>query len=698
MQDLLAIRFLPGTKISHDYDGKDVTTFSYRDLWERRIPAIGIPCKQNRLVIIDVDVQGPTHQHDGREYWFNFCKEFGVPPTYTVQSPSGGFHFYFKLPEAVNPDTFAPPDELALGVDVKWNGWVGAPPTPGYSVYWGDLTQVRECPPSLMAEFSRLRQGAPTKTFDVNDPNAVLNLHRPFNEAQLTDLRMKLEWLQQNGTLTRPQWRDGLFALKAGIEDEALLDEFVCRWTMNKSYSAGDEHEARKIVERAEKHGPIGPGTIFNILNEVRRLQGVPDVETPFTIQQILDRSRVHKKIAKDGSLIIECSESNAAALIGAIFDDTKLYHDIRSDLYIFKGKSHSDSELVSQFIPMLQSPAYGLGLEKFRRQTVAAGLEVLMATRRKDPHVEYLKSLQWDGQSRIETFFSRYVGAEDSEYTRKVGLNFWTALAARGLNPGCKLDTMLILEGSEGVFKSSFIEAIAGQYTYAPIKKDFANDLDILRQMHQSVITELPELIGIVGQNSNFVKALLAKPFDNIRGLWARKAMRNERGFVFVGTTNDEKYLALDMGSRRFWPIKVPKGQRINLSGIKADRDQLFAEGIAMWRDGYPYWDMPKELLDPVIEGKVLDEPLMGPIREILSQLGPEWTTTEVYKRLEHGGYINRGMTSVVVNRIEQAFKRLGCERDGYHWRSKQEQFNQILNVMVAYQHQQQSVLGSFI
>ena len=89
--DLKAIRFVPNTKISHDYDGKEVDTFSYGHLIRNKIPYIGIPGRQNRLVIIDVDsAEQGGHKKDGREWWANFHKESGVPPTYTVRTRSGG--------------------------------------------------------------------------------------------------------------------------------------------------------------------------------------------------------------------------------------------------------------------------------------------------------------------------------------------------------------------------------------------------------------------------------------------------------------------------------------------------------------------------------------------------------------------------------------------------------------------------------
>lgn len=680
MQDLKAIRFIQGTKVSHDYDGNNINMFSYRELCELRSPAIGIPCRQNKILIIDVDVAGVTHKNDGREFWTNFSQENSIPKTYTVRTPSGGYHFYFKLPESINPDTFSPPGQLSAGVDVKWNGWAGAPPTEGYSIEYGNLTSIQPIPPTLLLYMSQLIKGKPTATFDIANPNGALDLHKPFTEGQIKELKTKIEWLQSNGSLNRQEWRDGIFALKAGIDDPMLLDEMLEKWTMNRSYVSGDEEVAKSMAAKANKHGPIGPGSIFSILKNVAIREGAPAVDTPWTTQEIFDRSKVQMSYAKDGSIKVEVSESNAAALLGATFDEKTLYHDVRTDLYIYKGTSYSDSELVNMFMPIIQSPAYGLGLEKFRKAAVSAGLDILMAARKKDPHQEYLKSLKWDGILRIEKFFTHYVGVEDNDYHTIVSRNFWVSLAARGLNPGCKFDSMVVIEGHEGIYKSSLVEAIGGDYTFAPSRKDALDNLDELRKMHQSVIVELPELMGLVNESSEKVKAFLAKPFDHIRALFAKKAMKNLRGFVFVGTTNSTKYLSAAMGVRRFWPIQIPKTcKAIKINAIKSDRDQLFAEAIQMYRDGVNYWEVPSHLLDSIVEGKVVDEPLMSPIKDMLPTLGNKWSTMDIYKRLEINGFVVKGYTAHIVGRIEGALIRLGNDRaydpsqGGVLWQAKE-------------------------
>ncbi len=663
--DLKAIRYMANTKVSHDYEGKNVNTFSYRELIALNSPAIGIPCKENRLLVIDVDVAGESHKDDGREFWANFCAEYGIPRTYTVLTRSNGFHFYFELPNSLDLDTFRPPAKLAPGVDVKFRGWVAAPPSPGYVILEGNISTIQEAPPALIAFMTNLDNRGDgvsnAVTFDNPELGISFNAHKPFSEHQIKELRSKITWLQSNGTLDRAEWRDGLFSLKAGTEDPAVLDELIDLWTLNKGYIEGDEVEAREIVARADKYGPIGPGTIFSILRAVSKREGVSELATPYTIEEIINRSRVQYSFNKEGTLKIETSETNASALMGAIHDIDQLYCDTKSDLYMYKGEQHSDTDLVNILMPMLQSTSSGLGLSKFRRTQIAAGLDVLMSSRQVDPHAKFLNELEWDGTPRIEQFFQTYVGLEDTPYHRKVSKNFWTALAARGAKPGCKFDSVVIIEGREGIRKSSLVEAIAGEYTFAPSRKDALENLDELRKMHQSVIVELPELMGLAGESPEKVKAFLASPFDVIRDLYARRAVKKPRGFIFVGTTNSSTYLSGSMGLRRFWPVKIPDHvMTIDIEGVKRDRSQLFAEGLQYFRDGYEFYDMPKDFLETQVSARVELDPLTEAIDDLLRERNTT-SASEVYKLLEASGFVGKGFSNQIRQRINSVLSHGG-------------------------------------
>lgn len=657
--------------------GDDIEMFSYRELINNRVPAIGIPCKPNNLLVIDVDIPSDQHQYDGREWWNNFSAEKGIPRTYTVRTRKGGYHYYFKIPSGLSPEKVQPPAQLAKGVDVKYNGWVAAPPTAGYTIEYGNLAHIQDIPPALFAEFHKIRTQGPTTTFsDSGVP--TFEIHKPYTPKQLEDLKFKIQWLMENGSLDRNEWRDGLFSLKTGIHDTDLLHEYASMWTQNRSFQEGDIEAAISIVERADQFGAIGPGTIFEILKNVALREGAPIEAAPYTKGEIFDRAKVPVQMDSNGNIKIVASETNVSSVVGAMFTLDELHHDTRMDLYKFKGNVYSDVDLVNTLCPMIQSSHSGLGLMNIKKATISGGIDVLMASRRVDPHKQYLESITWDGVPRIDSFFSSYVGAENSEYIRCVSKNFWIALAARGIRAGIKFDSVIVLEGHEGIRKSSLIEVIGGEYTYVPSTSKSFDDLDDLRKMHQAVIVELPELRGIVGQDSNKVKAFLSKSFDNIRGLYARKAMRHPRGFIFVGTTNDKRYLSIDMGQRRFWPVRIPKSVKsIDLNRVKMDRDQLFAEAVHRFKEGEPFYDIPSSIFKGHIAERVVQDPLYQPTLSVLNRsISHTVTVHEVYQSLVVLDFITKGFSKELMKRIESCLRMASYEEfldvnDGMHkWR----------------------------
>lgn len=669
MMDLHAVRFVPNTKISHDYHGDQVDTFSYGHLINKNVPYIGIPAKQNRLVIIDVDsAEMGGHKKDGREWWGQFHKENGLPPTYTVRTRSGGWHFYYKLPDTVNEDVFAPPGTLADGVDVKYNGWVAAPPTIGYDVYWGSIGDIAVAPPSLMAEFTRRKMSGNSKQFDSADPYNILHLHTSYSEDQVSELRRRIGWFQKHGSLSRDEWRDGLFSLKAGLPDSPeILEELSTMWTMNAAYQTGDEFEAADIIERASNEGRIGPGTIYALLRSIEMRENAPAVSADLTKEQVLEKARVRWKQNNEGGIRISASESNAGSLVGAIYPVEDLYYDCRKDQYMFKQKALSDAELTNIVTPLIQSEAFGLGVEKLSKATISQGIEILMQSRKLDPHKEYLKNVNWDGIPRIETFFPKYVRVEDSTYSRAVSKNFWVALVARSLRPGCQFDSMVILEGAEGIRKSSLFRAIAGEYFYAPSTSKAFKDLDELRNMHQAILVEIPELLGMDGNISREVKSFLSLEQDTIRAPYARKSVKHKRGFIFVGTTNEANYLTAEMGDRRFWPLFVPGTDPIDTDKIIADRDQLFAEAVAHFNVGITFYEVPSEAHLAATADKRQNDPIRGVVKRILAMSGGYETTEGVYKKLNGEGLLQGGLTMKNAARLQAAMMKEGwTEIDG--------------------------------
>lgn len=198
----------------------------------------------------------------------------------------------------------------------------------------------------------------------------------------------------------------------------------------------------------------------------------------------------------------------------------------------------------------------------------------------------------QWDGVKRIERFLPDYLGVKDTPYARAVGRYFFTACAGRALEPGCKADMALMLIGKQGTRKSSAIAALAlDKDKFA--KLDLGDDDDDLaRKMCGKQICELDELKGLNSRESESVKSFIARGEEMWVKKYEEKTTRYARRAMLLASTNMEQILADDTGERRWLPFKVAMTKdHCDVDRIVADRDQLYAEGLFVWKASGIAW-----------------------------------------------------------------------------------------------------------
>jgi predicted P-loop ATPase len=209
------------------------------------------------------------------------------------------------------------------------------------------------------------------------------------------------------------------------------------------------------------------------------------------------------------------------------------------------------------------------------------------------DPLREYLEGLPpWDGTARLDTLFIDLMGAEDSAYTRAITRKTFCAAVARALYPGCKFDYMLILEGEQGLGKSSVFQLLAGRwFTDSLSLTDLSRDKVAAEKLQGSWICEVAELAGMAKADIERLKGFLTTTHDKYRAAYDRRVdIRPRRGIIVGSVNNLEGYLRDATGNRRFWPLRVhTQLDRRRLSA--ATVAQVWAEAKSLIAAGEPLY-----------------------------------------------------------------------------------------------------------
>ena len=255
-------------------------------------------------------------------------------------------------------------------------------------------------------------------------------------------------------------------------------------------------------------------------------------------------------------------------------------------------------------------------------------------------PIREFLQALpEWDKVERVDTLLIDYLGAADNKYVRAVTRKTLCAAACRVLNPGCKFDTMLVLNGSQGIGKSTLIARLGGEWFSDSLSLNDTKDKTAAEKLQGYWILEIGELAGLRKAEVETLRSFLSRQNDIYRASFGKRTTPHPRQCVFFGTTNAESgYLRDTTGNRRFWPVKTLGG------GSKCSWDITREEVLQIWAEVMHYVKEGEKLyLDPEVEAlaKVEQREAMesdereGLVREYLEALLPDnWDDMDTFER----------------------------------------------------------------
>lgn len=223
-----------------------------------------------------------------------------------------------------------------------------------------------------------------------------------------------------------------------------------------------------------------------------------------------------------------------------------------------------------------------------FGIRTVRDAIRAIRERQSVDPFKDYLDTLRWDGESRLETWLVRVGGAEDCLYTRAVSKRWLIGAVARTYKPGCQMDNVLVLKGEQGIGKSSIFRNIVPEASLYTDSLPDITDKDMNARMSCFTVIEFAELAGFSRKDQERIKHFITQASGVARLAYQAEERDYPRRSVLTGTTNQALFLKDETGERRSWPVEITA--QADIQWLRETREQLWAEAVHMYKNGEPW------------------------------------------------------------------------------------------------------------
>ncbi len=321
--------------------------------------------------------------------------------------------------------------------------------------------------------------------------------------------------------------------------------------------------------------------------------------------------------------------------------------------------------------------------------KTVAEAVQVVARDRAFHPVREYLEGQVWDKTKRIDNWLTVYLGVRDNEYTRAVGCRWLISAVARIHKPGCQADHVLLLDGDQGILKSTALRTLTGDEWFAARLSELGSKDSCIEVLGKWIIemSELPNLRGVALER---FKAFITERYDRFRPPYGRRTVEHPRQCVLAASSNNREPFIDPTGTRRIWPVRCTQ---IDVAALARDRDQLWAEALCCFLNGEAWWLDTAELTklaeaeqddyyEPGVWDSIIADWIENPVqREAPEGYGPNQVNVPVTP-WEHSEPGKVSITDILVHAIGKDKDRLTqADRNQisrclqrFKWESKQD------------------------
>lgn len=297
----------------------------------------------------------------------------------------------------------------------------------------------------------------------------------------------------------------------------------------------------------------------------------------------------------------------------------------------------------------------------KFAKATVEDAMVAEASIRRFHPICDWLDGLKWDGKKRLDNWLINAFGCENTAYHKAVGSKFMIAAVRRIRNPGTKFDHMPVLEGKQGIGKSTAIKNLFGEAWFSDSIPQDLTSKDAAMSLLGVWCLEFSEIETLIRAEVETMKAFLSRAVDRYRPPYGKTFVDRPRQGVLIGTTNSDDYLKDTTGNRRIWPVYC---NAADAEWVAINRDQLWAEAAYRERAGEAIW-----LDDAAIRVEASGAQEQRLARDVWYEAIEDWikgkSEISIPQVLEHGlGFQKDKMTKGHQMRVSDVLKSMGWDR----------------------------------